>query len=120
MSDVNKLYNIKTLDALLLKEYGVRTHPGIESGVVSVGVAVTKLVSNNPNRLNLSFSNISTSTVYVFTDNQVSANRGFLLASGGGSLGLDWRDDLTLVSNDWYAIALSAGSNVTVLETVTL
>jgi len=108
-----------TLDALLQKEYGLRSHPGPETGVVAVGTTATKLCSNNPNRIGLSFQNLGSGNIYVYLDNTVSANKGRLIAGGGGSLDFDWRVDTTLISNDWYGMAPGGVTNLQVIETVT-
>lgn len=119
MSDQRDSNITPTLDALLQKEYGLRSHPGPETAVVDVGTTATRLCSNNPNRIGLSFQNLGIANIYVYLDNTVLATKGRLVAGGGGSLDFDWRVDTTLISNDWYGIAPAGVTKLQVIETVT-
>ena len=105
----------QTLDQLLTNEYGVNTHLSPDTKVVAVGVTVTALCGNSPNRVGLTFINLSGANIYVMTDNLVSASRGILLTANGGTLSLDWRTDFALVGYDWYALATGAASNLQVI-----
>lgn len=101
-----------TLDMLLTKEYGVSTHPEVNPITAVVALAATQILGNNPNRLGLSIVNMSANVVYIFTDNSVSANKGYILGPNGGSVAFDWRTDFSLISNEWWAIAVGGVSNV--------
>jgi len=109
----------QTLDQLLNNEYGVDTYQGSQTGVVAVGTVSTKVIGANPNRVALVFVNNGINNVYLFTDNTVSATKGFLLAGGGGSVTLNWRDDLVLNAQEWWGIAIGAADNVFVMEVLT-
>ncbi len=119
MSDERTIKRSRTLDDLLATEYGVNTHIGPESKVNAVAITVTGLVSNNPNRVGLTFINIGANNVYIWFLNTVGAANGILLAANGGSLSLDWRTDFALLGYDWYGIAVGGASNVQVLEVIT-
>lgn len=110
----------QTLDELLTNEYGVNTHPEVNPMTSIAGVAATQIAPINPNRVGFNIINIGASNVYVMTDNLVANTRGFLLAAGGGSLNLDWRVDFALISNEWWAIAVGAPSQLLVVGLVTL
>jgi|SRR6267154_2808080 len=120
MSDNATVKRTKGMEQLLLVEYGLATHPGPESGVVAVQTTVTKLCSNNPTRVGLSFHNLGSNNIFVYFNNDPSANKGILVAGGGGVLAFDWRVDMALIPNDWYAIALTGATNLQVIEVVTL
>lgn len=109
----------KTLDDLLTEQLGVQVHPDTINPNPIVGVTATKVVTNNPNRVALSFSNLGNQNVYLWYDNSVSATKGILLAGGGGSLDLNWRDDFTRISNEWWAIAPGGAEPITVDAVVT-
>lgn len=110
----------QTLDELLTNEYGVNTHPEVNPMTSLAGVTATQVAPNNPNRVGFNIINLGTASVYVFTSNLVSANLGFLLSPNGGALNLDWRVDFALISNEWWAIAIAAPSQLLVLGLVTL
>lgn len=109
----------KTLDELLSNEYGVDTHPDNAQDVVVVGVTSIRLCANDPNRLGLTFVNNGAASVWVNYFNRAVVGSGFYLAANGGFLSLNWRDDFTYVSADWYAISNAAANNVTVAAMVT-
>lgn len=109
-----------TLAQLLNNEYGLDVHPGRDTGVVSVLTTVTSVLPNNPNRVGLSFHNLGSTNIYLYLENNPSANQGILIAGGGGVVAFDWRVDMSLISHEWYAIAPSGATNLQVVETVTL
>jgi hypothetical protein len=106
------------MDDLLTQQLGVRSQPGPESGTYSVGVAVSKVISNNPTRVGLTFINNSANTIWLWITNNFGASQGIFLSANGGVIALNWRDDMTLIPNDWYAIASAAASSLQVLEVV--
>lgn len=119
MSDNLIARRARTLDDLLSQEYGVNTHIGPESIVVSVLTTRTPLVSNNPNRVGLTFMNIGVAPIVIWFLNTVAAGNGFLLAANGGSLALDWRVDFALLGYDWYGISPGGPSNLQIAEVIT-
>jgi hypothetical protein len=110
----------QSLDQLLTNEYGVNTHPEVNPMTSIAGVAATQIAPNNPNRVGFNIINLGANNVYVYIDNSVGTTKGFLLAANGGSLNLDWRVDFALISNEWWAIAVTAPSQLLVLGLVTL
>jgi hypothetical protein len=119
MDQESSVLRTRTLAQLLLNEYGVRTNPGPETAVLSVGVNSQKLVSNNPNRVGISFINNSVNTIWISNTNLLVANQGIFIGGNGGTVTLNWRDDMTLVSSDWYGVAAVAASALQVFEVVT-
>lgn len=109
-----------TMDQLLTNEYGLRTHPSNESGPQTVGNLVVKLLSNNPNRVGLTFINLGAQNAYLYLNGQVSSTNGIFLAANGGSIALNWRDDMTLITNEWDAIAPGGNTTIQVLSVETL
>ena len=119
MSDVFKASPATTLNDLLKNALGVNSHPGPESGTQSITAVVSKILSNNPNRVGLTFSNLSPNTIFLWIENTVGVGQGIFLSANGGTVGFDWRVDMTLISNDWYAVAPAGASNLSILEVVT-
>lgn len=86
-------------------------------GEVSVGVAVKRLVDNNPERLALTIVNLGVSDVYVWIDDQVGATRGILLLANGGTMSTNVVDDQTLPTRAWWAVTASGDTNLAYLFT---
>lgn len=120
MGDITKPKRSKTMDDLLRNEYGVNVHPSNESNTYNVGTTPTQILSNNPNRVGLTFVNPSSINVLLFYGKNPSSSFGILLAGGGGTLSLNWRDDMTLIPMDWYAIAPGGATSITVASLETL
>jgi hypothetical protein len=106
------------LAVAIAKEIGIPTEPRVNPDTGSVGVAVVRVLPNNPNRFGFIIINLGLSAVYVAPDRAVSATRGIRLAPSGGSFSANWREDFQLVGWDWYAIADAAAQDVFVMEVV--
>lgn len=111
---------IRTLSALLEAQLGVNTHPEVNPLPNLAGVTATRILPNNDNRVALTMINNGAFPVWIWTDNTVGANNGILLAANGGANSLNWRDDMSLVANEWWAIAIGGASQMSVLGVVTL
>tara|TARA_R110002020_G_scaffold152949_3_gene332037 strand:- start:1041 stop:1424 length:384 start_codon:yes stop_codon:yes gene_type:complete len=86
------------------------------TGTTSVGTADVQLVENNPGRTNLTIVNLSSNTVYLSPMSAASSSSGILLTASGGSLAMNYNDDLVLPTLEWHAIASASSSNVFVIE----
>ena len=86
------------------------------TGTTSVGTADVQLVENNPGRTNLTIVNLSSNTVYLSPMSAASSSSGILLTASGGSLAMNYNDDLVLPTLEWHAIASGSSSNVFVIE----
>lgn len=85
---------------------------------ITVGTSATKLVNNNFDRLALAFFNYSGNVITLDIDSDITATQGIQLLNNGSSASFIWRDDLTLVGDEWYAVSSAAGGLVFVLEVV--
>lgn len=84
--------------------------------VVSVLDVHTELVQNFPDRVSLTFCNVSDTDIYIATTTEVSTARGIRVAAGG-SVSLDVYEDALLPALQWYAVAAAAGGkDVYILE----
>ena len=82
----------------------------------TIGTTSTIIAANRPGRTNLTIVNLSSNTLYVSPINQASSTNGILLGAAGGSLALNYNDDLILPALEWHAIASSGSSAVFVIE----
>jgi len=82
---------------------------------VSVKTTPTKIVNNNPDRLELIISNPSSNLVYIGLTSEVSLTRGIFIPTDGGSQTFLAHEDGDLVGREWWAIA-SANTNLYIIE----
>lgn len=102
---------------LIEREYGsIETEHRLDAEGSTVGTTAVVIAKNSPRRLALTIINLAATAVYVKPHPTVSATSGIRLAPSGGSMSLNWRDDLHLVGYEWSAIGDAAGSNVLVME----
>lgn len=84
--------------------------------VVSVGVSVTAVLGNDPERVSVVLVNLSANVIFIGFDEAVGAARGIRLAAGGGSASWNVREDYTLPLRAVFALATGANSNLYVLS----
>ena len=86
------------------------------TGTVSVGTSDVQLVENNPGRTNLTIVNLSSNSLYLSPQNAATTSSGILLTASGGSLAMNYNDDLILPTLEWHALASGSSSNVFIIE----
>jgi len=74
----------------------------------TIGIGVTELWRNNPDRLMLSFINLGATNAYINVGPDVAADNGILLAAGGGSVVFTAEDDGELVGYPFWGYAAVA------------
>lgn len=109
---------ITSIQDMLSERYGVRVTSNEAPAGTTVGVAVGLVLPNNPRRLAFVLVNMSANAIYVSPDADCAATHGIVLVPNGGTLALNYREDLILPSLNWYAIAAGAGSALYWLEAV--
>jgi len=107
--------NIRSVYELVEVRLGLRLDFKV-SASKTIGTASEIIAQNNPGRTNLTIVNLSSNTLYVSPLNAASSTNGILLGSGGGSLALNYNDDLLMPALEWHAIASSGSSAVFVIE----
>ena len=86
------------------------------TGTTSVGTSDVQLVENNPGRTNLTIVNLSANSVYLSPQSAATTSSGILLTASGGSLAMNYNDDLILPTLEWHALASGSSSNVFIIE----
>lgn len=99
------------------KHFGVKTRPIVNPIVGAVGIGVTKVANNNPDRLALLVMNISDTDMYAAPDSLPSDTRGVLLALKGGAMSLQADVDGELVGYEWNIYCAGAAKPIFVLST---
>lgn len=84
--------------------------------LVATSTTAAQAVPNNPDRLGLLIVNVGGDNVTLGLKQGVTASNGVLLAANGGSMSLDVREDFTLVTREWFAIATANTPNLYVLQ----
>ena len=87
----------------------------VRTTILAVTTTTSRLVRNNPGRVQLFVSNISASHVYISPRNTVSATEGIRLQANEGSISFTSREDGNLPELEWFV--QGAGSvNILVVE----
>ena len=111
--------NIRSVYELVEVRLGIRLDFAITNSRV-VGTASEVLAKNNPGRTNLTIVNLSSNTLYLSPLDTASSTNGILLGAAGGSLTLNYWDDLIQPTLEWHAIAAGSNSAVCVIEATIL
>ena len=111
--------NIRSVYELVEARLGIHLDFAITNSK-TIGTASEIIAKNNPGRTNLTIVNLSSNTLYLSPLDTASTTNGILLGSGGGSLALNYWDDLIQPTLEWHAIASGSGSAVFVIEATIL
>ena len=87
----------KNLYDLIDEKFGVKTEIRKNRLTSTVGTSRTKILDNNPNRLAYILINLSSNSIFVLPDEEVSTTRGIQLQGGGSKFGMNYNDDFHLV-----------------------
>ena len=112
---LKQLTNIRSVYELVEARLGLRLDFKISSAQ-TVGTSSETIAANNPGRTNLTIINVSTTTLYVAPVNVASSSNGIILAASGGSLSLNYNDDLIQPALQWNGVASGSGSAIFVIE----
>lgn len=81
---------------------------------VAVAVTVGEAIRANPDRLMVTFVNLGANVVIISTRSNPSSGRGYYLAANGGTISMSVRDDGTLPTRQFNAIALVGASTLSI------
>ena len=107
--------NIRSVYELVEARLGIRLDFALTNSK-TIGTASEIIAKNNPGRTNLTIVNLSNNTLYLSPLDTASSTNGILLGAGGGSLTLNYWDDLIQPTLEWHAIASGGSSAVFVIE----
>lgn len=83
-----------------------------------IGTSTAVLARNDPGRAALVIVNLSANTITVRPVNPATTTQGIVLAASGGSVSMNWQDDLILPALVWNGISSGANSDVFVVEAI--
>lgn len=103
---------------LLRDRLQVKTRPIVNPLVAVVGLAAIPVALNHPDRVAITFVNLSANIIYISPLPAPAAAAGIRLDPNGGWRSLIWDEDFELVSSPWWAIATGAASAFFSLEMI--
>ena len=110
-----------TTNAELLKAtFGIETTERVNELVTQCETTLTRLTTNNPNRLSLTFINSGASNIFLSFHTGVAVGVGIRLGANGSSVALTWDRDMSLVTREFYGIASGAASAMEIIEVVSI
>lgn len=109
-----------TLEEVLFREFGVKTTFRTNPITGTVLTSVTKILSNNPNRLALIIVNLGANDFNIGFDIEVSATKGILISNGGGGISFRYDTEFNLLESGVWAIAAVGSSAAYILEVITM
>ena len=90
----------------------------MRTSTVSVATSVTRIVGNNPRRVQLTMYNRGVNNVDIDYVSSVTAGAGIPLTGSSGVAAATIEDDGEAVINEIYGIATTATSSVFVVEVI--
>lgn len=84
--------------------------------IVTVGTSAGDLITRNPERMFLLLINLGANPVYIRNSGEPANGSGLLLSASGGFVSFDAENDATMPAKGWRAIAITASSDVYVLQ----
>lgn len=109
---------MSTTREILNKLYGVNVlEEDDPTGTTTVTTTPTRILPNNPGGLQVTIINTGSNDLNLWTDNSVSATKGIRIAANGGSYEIDFTRFGTMPTREWWAVALSSTTTVSVKRT---
>lgn len=109
---------VKSVYDLIARQYGAKVAIEDPTTNLSIGTSDLIILQNNPRRLSFVIINLSANVIYVRPRNVSSATTGIRLAPTGGSLAVNWSEDLHLPALEWHALASGATSAIYITSVV--
>jgi hypothetical protein len=80
--------------------------------IQTVGTTPTRILDQNPNRLQIVFVNPTSNDVFIDTSAEVALGDGFSIPAGNGSIVFNIDQDGDVPTSEWYAVADTAGTDI--------
>lgn len=100
------------LARFFIEKYGMTTYTDENPLVIQIATTVTKVLNNDPDRLQFTIVNLSANAAYLAFDGEVSATHGIPLAANGGSVSMNADEDGAMVGKELYGIAIGAAADI--------
>lgn len=76
----------------------------------------TRFLNMHNDRLAFLIVNTGVNPAYILNAPDVAAANGILLAANGGNIFMSYKEDLSLVGDEWHGVAPAGVVNILVLE----
>lgn len=94
--------------------FGVETEDAQPDSPQTIGTTVSRVLDKDPDRVQLVFTNPGGTNVWLNTTGSFSAQEGFVVPSGQGSLILNVVQDGSLPQREWYAVVGSGTQDLNI------
>ncbi len=84
----------------------------------SLGAAPTEILPSDKRRVSFIVSSDGLNDFAMLNENTVSTTRGLVVTGTSGFREMLFRDHGTIVGEAWFAVALGAGADIVVIETL--
>jgi hypothetical protein len=99
-------------------EYEYLIHEVQSFPVAGITPPTSPFLPQNGDRMGIAIVNTSINNCYIAFSSAVGNAEGIFLAAGGGSFTANVRQDMTLPTHDWWAMAIAAPAALFVLEII--
>ena len=106
------------LSEAILKELGFGTEEFENRLVNQIPAASAKVVTTNADRVALIFINLGANNAYIHFNPDVSATNGIEISANGGTVGMYFKEDFSLVGREWYGVAPAGAVNCVIYEVI--
>ena len=106
------------LQNLIEREYEIQTWVRINPVSDEATTTAQQILYQNPDRIAFSIMNLGTENVALAPDENVAVDYGILLASNGGYVSMNWKEDYSLVGYDWWVLCPTGTSKLLTLEVI--
>lgn len=89
-----------------------------QESIVTVTTQIAQAINGNGDRVGLLMINLGTNQINIGLTSALSSTQGILLPAAGGFFSMTVRDDFTLPSRAWFALAQIGSSTLYVLEVI--
>lgn len=102
---------------LIKEKLGVSIVEYTNREVSQIPAVAGRILSPHAGRLGFLLVNLSANDVYIGPFPDVSASKGIFVSPNGGSVSINYLEDFTLGTKDWYGVSAIA-SNCLIIEMV--
>ena len=107
------------LPTLLEREFGATIRTVTDPVVSSVGTTTVEFLRQDPNRVAFLVINMGDSDLYLGLGPDVSADKGIVLGSSGGSMSVHYKEDGDLPGRSWWILSSSGTINFHTMAVIT-
>ena len=101
---------------LISMELGSPSRSAENREATTMGAVAVLVARNDSTRLALVITNLGATAVFIRPVRNATSTTGFRLGPNGGFMSLNWKDDYSLVTKDFFGIDPTGASEIWVSE----